>query len=171
MYNDCQSPTTTTTTTIPNDTLYWYPKKVDDTPTCVHDTNYPSDYTANVELRASFLFNTQLDCCTAFPIACLGMFWYPNDEQTECLFGDDFPESMRGHVEGTRGVEGYEEVYLFFGEGDCCDVWSCGVSGTSTSTTATSTTIMTTGTTSAVGGSDATLPASTVGKFHSECIF
>jgi hypothetical protein len=72
----------------------WYPKLVDNTPSCVYGNDYDASYTHNVEYAASFLFESEVECCGGFPVACPGMAWYytttdaTDGEGTECVFGD-----------------------------------------------------------------------------------
>jgi len=103
---------------------YWYPQLHPETglPTCHYGTDYPTEYTLSPEYTTAFLFDTQVDCCVAFPLACVGMFWYPADHGG-CTFG------VVNEEESDMG--GIEEYFLFITREECCAKWCTHDTGTS----------------------------------------
>ncbi|KAL9180618.1 hypothetical protein ACHAXT_011071 [Thalassiosira profunda] len=95
---------------------HWYPFAVDGVPSCVHGANYPAEYLDNAEFRESFFYETQRECCDAFPSACAFFGWHPvegADGTSECEWGRP-PAEWAGRPE-----------YIFESEEECCDKW-CG---------------------------------------------
>ena len=108
---------------------YWYPTQANDgSPSCVYNSAYPDDFTHHEgQFAANFLFETQLECCEAWPAACYHFFWYPIEVATEeegvnvireCVYGEDYPS--------------VEYDLIFLNQDDCCERWECGVEVSST---------------------------------------
>ncbi|KAL7531002.1 hypothetical protein ACHAXR_003797, partial [Thalassiosira sp. AJA248-18] len=140
-YESCGATTTTaappastiTTPLLDNDKEYWYPQiSPDGIPRCIYNANYPAEYiTISEGIQNTILFESQLDCCAAYPFACVDFFWYPpppphgnggsdgaNSSTIEyCFHGNDYPVEWTG-----------DEDYLFLSQGRCCDRW-CGAGG------------------------------------------
>ena len=120
-YSDCQLSTPTNgllgKADPSNSSLgeYWYPAMVDSLPKCIFGASYPFEYATNVDIAATFLFDTQKLCCEAFPISCPHMFWYPNKERSACLWGDEYLLESEDNLGET----------LFVEEKQCCDHWGC----------------------------------------------